>query len=199
MSDESGLKTELSAPLTGRLRSTVDDHRLEQPAPPDDDAPSGAELFTVLKNSRRRHVLQFLLEEERRVSLAELAVHIAAEENDVSPGSVTSAQRKRVYVSLYQSHLPLLDEVGAVEYNDARKYAHPVEHIEAFRPYIQPATTTTPPWSRWYLSVGVLGVVSSTLLATELVAVAALKSGFVLTLAVVFLLVAFLHSYSQRP
>ena len=157
--------------------------------------PPQSDVFSILKNSRRRHVLRFLLNEQRRVSLAELAVHIAAHENDVPTGAVTSAQRKRVYVSLYQSHLPKLDEVGAVDYNDARKYAHLDEHLDAFRPYLQESTDDRR-WSRWYLGIGLLGALGSVVVAFGDGPASLLGEGLLLVLAVGFFAVALYHSYS---
>lgn len=158
--------------------------------------PSGATLFTVLKNDRRRHVLRFLLEEQRRVSLAELAVHIAGKENDIEPSAVTSAQRKRVYVSLYQSHLPTLHDSGAVDYNEPRKYAHPAEGIEVFRPYLE-ETTDAGSWSMVYLAIGAVGAASSMFLAANLIP-SSLSSSVPLALMTVLFIISLVHFYSQR-
>ena len=171
------------------VEETVGGESVSSTAPPPQ-----SDVFSILKNSRRRHVLKFLLDEQRRVSLAELAVHIAAHENDVPTGAVTSAQRKRVYVSLYQSHLPKLDEVGAVDYNDARKYAHMDEHLDAFRPYLRDDDDDTH-WSHWYLALGVLGVVGSTAVSLTNERVPLLGDGLLLVLAVGFLALALFHSY----
>lgn len=139
--------------------TTLDDRELRASgAGPPTAPPAESEVFAVLKNSRRRHILRFLIDEQRRVSLAELAVHIAACENDIPTGAVTSAQRKRVYVSLYQSHLPKLDDVGAVDYNDARKYAQAADHLDVFRPYLE-EEADDPVWSQWYLTLGLVGLV----------------------------------------
>ncbi|MFD1514274.1 DUF7344 domain-containing protein [Halomarina rubra] len=159
------------------------------------EAPSGSELFSVIKNSRRRYVLTFLLTENRRVSLAELAVHIAAKENEISIGAVTSTQRKRVYVSLYQSHLPMLHEAGAVEYNDARKYAHPVENIEVFRPYLLPESTGYR-WSLWYFTTGLIGV---TIGLTSILGggqFPLIENALLIALSLLFVAIASLHTYS---
>ena len=50
------------------------------------------------------------------MTIRDLSEVIAAEENDVSRQAVTYKQRKRVYTSLYQIHLPTLDDNGIVEY-----------------------------------------------------------------------------------
>jgi len=74
-------------------------------------------VFDLLSNSRRRFVLHYLERAGGPVRLSELAAEIAATENDVSVDELTSQQRKRTYVSLYQTHIPKLQDAGAVSYN----------------------------------------------------------------------------------
>ncbi|SEH50556.1 hypothetical protein SAMN05192561_103242 [Halopenitus malekzadehii] len=88
----------------------------------DADDTTGRELskdtvFSMLSNRRRRRVIEHLSEaEDGRMTIRDLSEVIAAEENDVSRREVTYKQRKRVYTSLYQIHLPTLDDNGIVEY-----------------------------------------------------------------------------------
>lgn len=87
---------------------------LTEPDPPRLDV-----LFGTLQNQRRRRILRYL-ENESSATIGELAEHIAAIENDVPKRQLSSTQRKRVYVSLYQSHLSKLADTGAVCYNKDR-------------------------------------------------------------------------------
>lgn len=77
-------------------------------------------LFDVLKNQRRRLVLQYLREAEASVRIGTLAEHIAAFENDVPPRGLNAQQRKRVYIGLYQCHLPKMADVDVIDFNQAR-------------------------------------------------------------------------------
>lgn len=77
------------------------------------------ETFEILKNNRRRLVLHRLQETGNR-SLGELADHVTAAENDVDVSDITSTQRKRVYVGLYQFHLPKMDEMGIIDFDKDR-------------------------------------------------------------------------------
>jgi hypothetical protein len=74
-------------------------------------------VFDVLSNPRRRYVLYYLRESGPSIELTNLAEEIAAWENDTTPEELTEKERKRVYVSLYQTHVPKLEEVGFVEYD----------------------------------------------------------------------------------
>jgi len=89
--------------------------------PSEAEAPSERldRTFALLQNRRRRRVLTYLRDNESTTQ-GELARHIAAVENGVPEDAVTSTQRKRVYVSLYQAHLPKLDEFGAVSFDQDR-------------------------------------------------------------------------------
>lgn len=84
-----------------------------------DDLPLDV-IFELLKNQRRRRVLQYLEEESGTVDLGTLAEALAAEENDTTPRGLTSSERKRVYIGLYQCHLPKLDDADAIEFDSDR-------------------------------------------------------------------------------
>lgn len=79
------------------------------------------EVFGLLQNPRRYQALQYLAEMDTEVtSLDELADHVAAAENDTDVSQLSSAQRKRAYISLYQSHLPRMDQVGVLQFDRDR-------------------------------------------------------------------------------
>ncbi|MFW5963447.1 MAG: DUF7344 domain-containing protein [Natronomonas sp.] len=90
-------------------------------------------VFDVLSSSRRRLVLRRLEARDGESTINDLAEHIAAVENDKAVSELSSQERKRVYVSLYQAHLPRMEEVGVVSLDDGtvtvgpnadRVYAH---------------------------------------------------------------------------
>jgi len=74
-------------------------------------------VFDLLSSPRRRYVLYLLRETDEPVELTTLAERVAAWENDTVVDQITEQERKRVYVSLYQTHIPRLAETGAVEYD----------------------------------------------------------------------------------
>lgn len=80
---------------------------------------AGEEWFVaceLLKNARRRRTLR-LVADDGPVDLGDLAEQIAARENDVPVSELSSSERKRVYVGLYQCHLPKLDDEGVVAFD----------------------------------------------------------------------------------
>jgi hypothetical protein len=85
------------------------------------DELSLSEAFEILQNKRRRDVLRHLAaSEDNTTTLSELAEHVAAKENDIDRSELSSTQRKRVYIGLYQCHLPKMDDLGVVDYDQDR-------------------------------------------------------------------------------
>ena len=78
------------------------------------------QVFGLLWNRRRRDVLRYLSGTDEQVRLGELAETIAARKCDKSVRQITSQERKRVYIGLYQGHLPKMDDCGVIEYNQQR-------------------------------------------------------------------------------
>lgn len=78
-------------------------------------------LFDILQNERRRAVIRYLKQRDSQsVTIDDLATHIAARENNVDVSQVSSTQRKRVYIGLYQSHLPKMDDFDVIDYDQNR-------------------------------------------------------------------------------
>ena len=75
-------------------------------------------IFDVLRNERRRYALRHVADcEDAEIPFGDLVDHVAAAENDAEVGAVDSGTRKAVYTSLYQSHLPKLDDMGVLAYD----------------------------------------------------------------------------------
>jgi len=114
-------------------------------------------VFDLLSSARRRFVLYYLRDTDRTVELGELADEVAAWENDTAIDALTSQQRKRVYVSLYQTHIPKLEAEGIIEYNSdsgAVSLAPDANEMGAFLN----AETEEVPWQDFYLGLVVLSV-----------------------------------------
>ncbi|RRJ33653.1 DUF7344 domain-containing protein [Halocatena pleomorpha] len=117
-------------------------------------------IFEVLKNQRRRRTLQYLVERDNPVTIGALAEHIAALENDTTESALTSRERKRVYVGLYQCHLPKMDDTGAVEFNKARGTISLGPTFQQFEPYLNLDGDDADAWAHYYLLLtGASGVI----------------------------------------
>jgi len=93
-------------------------------------------VFDILKNRRRRQVLRYLMEIDGAASIGDLAEQLAAWENDVPKGDITYKQRKRVYISLHQTHLPKLDDASVVDYDSRSGMVSLTDGIEPYRVHL---------------------------------------------------------------
>jgi hypothetical protein len=136
--------------------------RQESPVPTQSAAlndADGSELptdavFTLLKNERRRRVLEHLDGAEGPVGLGRLAEEIAAEENDVTVAMIGSAARKRVYVALYQCHLPKMADMGVVDYDRRGGRVELTDEAEQVLEMARREPDVDRPWHKYYGGVG---------------------------------------------
>jgi DNA-binding transcriptional ArsR family regulator len=117
--------------------------------------------FELLKNRRRRLVLRHLETASQPVSIGDLAEHVAAAENGIRRNELSSQQRKRVYISLYQSHLPKMDEADAIQFDQDRGTISLTDTADAFYEFLDGAPDRTAshwlPMSRdWRLAVALV-------------------------------------------
>lgn len=98
---------------------------------------SNDEIFDLLSARRRRILVLFLEGTDEEPSLMDLAGQIAAKEMETDPENVTRKQRKRVYVALYQTHIPKLEDAGVIEYDDANKVVELTDRAQLLLPYLR--------------------------------------------------------------
>lgn len=95
------------------------------------------DVFHLLQVSRRRAVLRYLLAEDAAsFVMRDIAEAVAAWENDTTVRKISSAERKRVYIALYQNHLPVLDEMDIIEYDQRRGRIEPRPAIQLLARYL---------------------------------------------------------------
>ncbi|WP_251331114.1 DUF7344 domain-containing protein [Haloplanus pelagicus] len=110
-------------------------------------------VFSILSNQRRRYVLSVLHRNSETVELRDLAERIAAWENDVTVADLDYKQRKRVYTSLHQTHLPKLDEAGIVEYDRDRGTITLADRASELDVYLADVGDRGVPWPDLYLGL----------------------------------------------
>lgn len=117
--------------------------------PPAEQRPTKDVIFDMLRNERRRYVLRYLRDREEVVDLGELAEALATWESE--DDYITHRDRKRAYVSLYQTHLPKLDRTGIVEYNQSRGKVERGPYYRDIEWYLQYSHEQALLWHRVYL------------------------------------------------
>ena len=180
----------MTTPSTERATGEPVDEPEESHTPLDAD-----ERFHLLQNERRRLVIRYLRDaesdaEDGRVWMRDIAEQVAAWEHDTTVAQLTSTERQRVYIPLYQNHLPKLDDAGIIEYNQSRGVVVPTERVDRLAAFVEGAASEADgdaagadadadPWNNYYLGASGVGAVmlggaAMSLLPGLLVAVAIL-------------------------
>jgi hypothetical protein len=156
-------------------------------------------VYDVLRNDRRRLLIEVLREEGDTASVRDLAETVAARESGTAPEPASTAKRQSVYVSFHQTHLPKLDSLGIVEYDSAAGDVRLLDRVEQVEGYMRGASNGSVPWTVFYFGWGLLGLLFSVGTILDAPILAAIGVG---TVAVVFSLglavASAYHVYRQR-
>ncbi|WP_237560481.1 DUF7344 domain-containing protein [Halapricum salinum] len=164
-----------------------------------DDPLTRDDTFEILSNHRRRFALHHLQQNGDRADLGDLSEHVAAWENDIGVAEVSSSERKRVYTSLQQFHLPKMDEKGVVEFDDREGVVELTAAAGDVDIYLEVVDGNDVPWSQYYLglaavNLGILGAALAGLYPFTLVP----SAGLALLVVTTFLVSALVHTYFNR-
>lgn len=107
------------------------------------------DIFDVLRNERRRGIIE-VLHKHGEMSIRDISEYIA----DMGIGDETNNKlRKSIYISLIQTHIPKLENLGIIEYdrhNDAVKLLPNVENVTLYMEVVRKGNL---PWSTYYLLI----------------------------------------------
>ncbi|WP_459349859.1 DUF7344 domain-containing protein [Natronomonas gomsonensis] len=117
-------------------------------------------VYEILANPRRRGTIRHLTDSAagRTVSLRDLATAIATEETGQSPPPRSC--RESVYNSLYQTHLPKLDELGIIEYDHETRAVRVRDSAREIDRYMELLTPYGFTWDEYYRTLGIAALVS---------------------------------------
>ncbi len=130
---------------------------MEYPGQEKFEAPEKDKVYDLLSNHRRRYTIHFLKHRDGPATLGELAEQIAAWEQDKEIAEITSDERKRVYTSLQQTHIPRLEEAGMIAVD--RDEIELTEGATELEIYLDIVPSGSIPWGIYYLGLSILGVV----------------------------------------
>lgn len=120
------------------------------------------EIFGLLSNHRRRYALHYCRQSGHPVGFSDLAEQVAAWEQGKHVDELGADERKRVYVSLQQTHVPAMEDAGIVEYDGDTVVL--TENAERLAVYMDVVPENSIPWGHYYLGLaavatGLLGAV----------------------------------------
>lgn len=102
------------------------------------------DVFHILQCRRRRLVLKYLQDHDGPADMRDVTERIAAIENDTTVAQLRSQERQRVYIALYQSHLPKMDRDGIINYQQDRGVVERTARTAQFDPYLVNEPTLLP-------------------------------------------------------
>lgn len=154
------------------------------------------DCFDLLSNHRRRYTLHYLERNNGRAELGELAEQLAAWENGIEKAEISYDQRKRVYTSLQQVHLPQMDKLGILRFNEREGITALTEGAEELDFYFEIVGRRDIPWSEFYLLLGGVDAVILTGGAADIGPLAAVPGiGWGVFVLTTFLVVSLAHLY----
>lgn len=154
-----------------------------------------ADIHDVLSNDRRYQVLDILSDEEPR-DLRSLANEIAAAESGESPAP--RKVRQSVYVTLHQNHLPKLDSLDIVQYDDTSKMVALGDRADEIDVYLEVVERGDLSWSENQLGIVLLGLLATLASAVSIPVLAALNPAVWASGTLVVLLFSTVHQiYDQ--
>jgi len=162
MSNASGVDADVGEPT----EADTDSETIAAPETAPDQLPLDV-IFDILKNRRRRLVLRYTRENEGPFTLSDLAEYIAAYENDKPVEQLSSDERKRVYVGLYQCHLPRMDDTGILDFDRNRGTVTMNGSVSQLESYLH--TDSEEDGRRWPVYYGGLALVGFLLYGAALV------------------------------
>lgn len=102
------------------------------------------ELYRLLSHRRRRVAISLLEERGEEIVQDELARSVAAIESGAAPLEVNEKKYESVYVALYQSHLPKLDEFDVVEWDRECGHVAPGKELSNIAAIVDAIDRRTP-------------------------------------------------------
>jgi DNA-binding transcriptional ArsR family regulator len=124
------------------------------------------EVYHLLSNPRRRFIISFL-RKRHEIGLQELAAEVAAWENETPVDELTDQQQKRVYVSLYQTHIPKLEDAGIVRYDSDTGQVQLRDRVEQLDTYLPTDDRNASMWQWAYLLIVIGGSIFYALVSLD--------------------------------
>lgn len=133
---------------------------MSTPASEPEEELDATDIHDVLRNNRRRLVLQCLQEaDDDGLTARELSERVATRETGEDPAPRN--KRQSVYVSLHQTHLPKLDDLDIVDYDSTEKVVTLSERASEVTVYMEVVPRYGLSWAEYYFGLGLLGAVTT--------------------------------------
>ncbi len=119
---------------------------------------SAEDVHDVLSNRRRRLVLETLRSNGGAATARELSERIAEAESGETPPPRNI--RQSAYVSLHQTHLPKLNQLDIIDYDEQAKTVTLTDNESDVTVYLETVPKYGLSWSEFYVATGVLAIIT---------------------------------------
>jgi hypothetical protein len=155
------------------------------------------DIHDVLRNDRRRLAIKALRDRNGQASVRDLAEEVAARETGEDPPPKN--KRQSVYVSLHQTHLPKLDDLGILEYDGDSKIVTLADRVEEVEVYMEVVPRYGLSWGEVYFALGLLGLLTTVAAIIGVPGISTLSFGYIILGYFSLQMVASAyHVYSQQ-
>ncbi|QLD87373.1 hypothetical protein HWV23_02040 [Natronomonas halophila] len=155
------------------------------------------DIHDVLRNGRRRLAIKALRDRNGQASVRDLAEEVAARETGEDPPPKN--KRQSVYVSLHQTHLPKLDDLGILEYDGESKTVTLADRVEEVEVYMEVVPRYGLSWGEVYFALGLLGLLTTVAAIIGVPGISTLSLGYIILGYFSLQMVASAyHVYSQQ-
>lgn len=113
-------------------------------------------VFDLLSNSRRRYVLHFLRVKGETIKLTDLADQVASWEYETPIEELSDRERKRAYVSLYQTHVPKLVDAEFIVHDSEGGTLTATDRVQTIDRFLPRERIR---WERLYLLLALGGAI----------------------------------------
>jgi len=157
------------------------------------------EVFELLSNERRRYAIHHVKQSDGPVELGVLSERVAAWENGKGLEEVSSDERKSVYTSLQQFHLPKMEREGVIEFDDRAGTVQLWQRAEDLDVYLEVVEGNDIPWSEYYLALSAVNLALLVAAATNVYPIAAVPAASWAVFTVfTFLISSLAHTYITK-
>lgn len=101
-------------------------------------------IFHLLADSRRRKLLACLQRHGEPLPVADVAEEVAVRDRERDIREVSAEEIKRIYMSLYHTHIPKLEDHDIAVYDQARDIVTLTENASALAPYLESTGENAP-------------------------------------------------------
>lgn len=157
------------------------------------------QMFEILSNQRRRAVIHCLKQRGNRVELRELSAQLAAWETGKPIDQLEGTERKRIYTSLQQFHLPKMHVNDVIEFDDKQGVVELTATADNLDIYLDVVGKNDIPWSKYYTGLSALSVALTIGVWFEVYPLTLLPDvSWVAFMATVFTISSLAHVYENR-